>query len=47
VPRRPTDNRKAGGRAPVSKQGAEPMDYAAALTGQNQELAELLRDADW
>ena len=23
------------------------MDYAAALTGQNQELGELLRDADW
>jgi uncharacterized protein (TIGR03083 family) len=23
------------------------MDYSAALTGQNQELAELLRDADW
>ena len=23
------------------------MDYAAALTAQNQELAELLRDADW
>jgi hypothetical protein len=23
------------------------MDYAAALTGQNQGLSELLRDADW
>jgi Mycothiol maleylpyruvate isomerase N-terminal domain len=23
------------------------MDYAAALTGQNQQLGELLRDADW
>jgi len=23
------------------------MDYAAALTGQNQELSELLRDGDW
>ncbi len=23
------------------------MDYAAALTGQSQQLAELLRDADW
>jgi uncharacterized protein (TIGR03083 family) len=31
--------------AVTRKQGS--MDYAAALTGQNQELGELLRDADW
>ena len=39
-----TTGRRAARRR---SQKAGSMDYAAALTGQNQELGELLRDADW
>jgi uncharacterized protein (TIGR03083 family) len=36
-----------GGQAPPYSQKAGRVDYATALTGQNQMLGELLRDADW
>jgi uncharacterized protein (TIGR03083 family) len=36
-----------GGQAPPYRQKAGRVDYATALTGQNQMLGELLRDAGW
>jgi len=39
-------NRRSGSSSPRARK-AGFVDYAAALTGQNQKLAELLTDADW